>query len=446
MTRTAVAVAPVATNKAASSKSSSLLLQRKCACGGSAGSSGQCEACGKNRLPLQRRAASPATGLAPPIVHEVLRSPGQSLDPATRAFVEPRFGHDFGRVRVHADARAAQSADAVNALAYTVGRDVVFGAGRYAPRTDDGRHLLYHELTHVAQQRGGAIKGLQRANGPQSPAVKQAGTETVDPKLKAENKTLEREILEVAETYYRDNDLRWLFAYAHGTITQQINDNLAAFEQPNELVRLNLHFGRAFLRAARGKPSKAWKVAFLACKGLEIASWLEPTLVGETELCGAAMAKVHIDIDLSNALQEIGCISPTDYGNMLLFVERGSFAALVRLRGETMAEAEDMVQKEVAPILGLDVKAWRNAAYQKICGVAVPDVEPGFPKRVVQRTPADTGASSELATRHQDHEGTPGGHGAAEELLIGAPDDSFERDAERMADAMVRQPARSIRS
>ncbi|MGB9632210.1 MAG: DUF4157 domain-containing protein [Chloroflexaceae bacterium] len=88
----------------------------------------------------------------PPIVHEVLRSPGQPLDAETRAFMEPRFGHDFSRVRVHTDARAAESARAVNALAYTVGRDVVFGAGQYAPGASAGRRLLAHELAHVVQQ------------------------------------------------------------------------------------------------------------------------------------------------------------------------------------------------------------------------------------------------------------------------------------------------------
>jgi hypothetical protein len=69
----------------------------------------------------------------PPIVNEVLRSPGQPLDAAICTFMEPRFGYDFSQVRVHTDARAAESARAVNALAYTVGRDVVFGAGQYAP-------------------------------------------------------------------------------------------------------------------------------------------------------------------------------------------------------------------------------------------------------------------------------------------------------------------------
>ncbi len=90
------------------------------------------------------------------IVDEVLRSPGRPLDPDSRAFFEPRFGRDLGEVRVRADAGAARSARAVGALAYTVGRDVVFGAGRFAPGTAAGRRLLAHELTHVLQQRGGA--------------------------------------------------------------------------------------------------------------------------------------------------------------------------------------------------------------------------------------------------------------------------------------------------
>lgn len=94
--------------------------------------------------------AQPAT--VPPIVHEVLCSPGQPLDSATRAYVEPRFGRDFSQVRVHTDAKAAGSARAANALAYTVGRDVVFGTGKYAPMTHEGRRLMAHELTHVVQQ------------------------------------------------------------------------------------------------------------------------------------------------------------------------------------------------------------------------------------------------------------------------------------------------------
>jgi hypothetical protein len=88
----------------------------------------------------------------PPIVHDVLRSPGQPLDTGTRGFMESRFGHDFSRVRVHTDASAAESARAVNALAYTAGQDTVFAGGQYAPSTAAGRKLLAHELAHTVQQ------------------------------------------------------------------------------------------------------------------------------------------------------------------------------------------------------------------------------------------------------------------------------------------------------
>jgi Domain of unknown function (DUF4157) len=97
-------------------------------------------------------------GAIPSIVHEVLSSPGRSLDPAVRAFMEPRFGYDFSQVRVHADAEAAESARAVSALAYTAGQNMVFGESKYEPNTRAGRELLAHELAHTLQQRdaGGA--------------------------------------------------------------------------------------------------------------------------------------------------------------------------------------------------------------------------------------------------------------------------------------------------
>jgi cell wall-associated NlpC family hydrolase len=85
-----------------------------------------------------------------------LRSPGQPLDPATRAFMESRFGHDFGQVRLHTDARSAGLAWDLRARAYTIGTDIAFGTGQYAPETSEGRHLLAHELAHVVQQRQGA--------------------------------------------------------------------------------------------------------------------------------------------------------------------------------------------------------------------------------------------------------------------------------------------------
>src|SRR4051794_34121793 len=85
-----------------------------------------------NQALLRKSAASAAPATIPPIVDTVLREPGRPLDAATRIFMEPRFGYDFSAVRVHTGEQAAQSARAVDALAYTVGRDVVFAAGRYA--------------------------------------------------------------------------------------------------------------------------------------------------------------------------------------------------------------------------------------------------------------------------------------------------------------------------
>lgn len=104
---------------------------------------------------LQRKAGPSAkAGVAPSIVHEALRSPGRPLASETLAFMESRLGHDFSQVRVHTDSVAASSARAVDALAYTVGRNVVFSEGRYEPGSGEGRRLLAHELTHVIQQGG----------------------------------------------------------------------------------------------------------------------------------------------------------------------------------------------------------------------------------------------------------------------------------------------------
>jgi hypothetical protein len=107
-------------------------------------------------------APAPSTAEAPGSAHMELGSPGQRLDAATRFFFEPRFGHDFTRVRVHADARAAASAAEVGARAYAVVEDIVFGAGEYAPWTPEGQRLLAHELAHVVQQ-GSARGYLRRA-------------------------------------------------------------------------------------------------------------------------------------------------------------------------------------------------------------------------------------------------------------------------------------------
>ncbi len=119
----------------------------------------------RTKSPGLQQVTSRSTGnIAPSIVHEVLRLPGRSLDPPTRGFMQLRLGHNFSQVRIHTDGQAAESARVVNALAYTVGRDIVFGAGQYTPHTDAGRQLLAHELVHTIQQRSGQVGVRSTAN------------------------------------------------------------------------------------------------------------------------------------------------------------------------------------------------------------------------------------------------------------------------------------------
>ncbi len=170
-------------------------MQRKCVCGGVAGTSEECEACSTEPGPgLQRKLtmnepgdryeqeadriadqmmgmlAHPAGHHAPPWIQRLARqpagpvdaatasvdhalaSPGRPLEPGLRRDMEQRFGHDFSQIRVHTDSRSAESARAVHAQAYTVGRDIVFGAGQYAPHHQAGKRLLVHELAHTIQQ------------------------------------------------------------------------------------------------------------------------------------------------------------------------------------------------------------------------------------------------------------------------------------------------------
>jgi hypothetical protein len=136
-------------------------VQRKCACGGT------CDACqtqshDEEAIRIQMKAAdSNRAGDhdAPPIVHEVLRSPGQPLDAKTRAYFEPRFGQDFGEVRLHTGRDAAKSAEALHAIAYAHQSHIVFASGRYEPHTAEGRSLIAHELVHTIQQNSSAPSG-----------------------------------------------------------------------------------------------------------------------------------------------------------------------------------------------------------------------------------------------------------------------------------------------
>jgi hypothetical protein len=138
-------------------------LQRKCSCGGS---EEECDACKEKSgtTKLQRKAAGSRLGAGvPSAVDDALRSSGRPLDPASQNFFETRFARDFSKIRIHTDTQAAESARSVQSLAYTVGNQIVFGAGQYAPQTEPGRRLIAHELTHTVQQGAASVPSMQRA-------------------------------------------------------------------------------------------------------------------------------------------------------------------------------------------------------------------------------------------------------------------------------------------
>lgn len=145
-------------------------LQRKCACGGSVS---DCHCDDEEEL-AQRKPAAPGSASARPLATDVLPhhlGSGQPLDRSTRSFMESGFGSDFSNVRVHTGPRAASAARAVNALAYTVGHDIVFAHGQYSPDTTEGRKLLAHELTHVLQQSAGLAPAAGGALLQRQPAL-----------------------------------------------------------------------------------------------------------------------------------------------------------------------------------------------------------------------------------------------------------------------------------
>ncbi|HEY8968605.1 MAG TPA: DUF4157 domain-containing protein [Puia sp.] len=141
-------------------------IQRKCAaCEEEEKVQRKCAHCEEEDKKIQRKEAS--DGSAAPShtsVKQALQSGGQPLDGHTRSFMESRFGYDFSRVQIHDDPLAHRSSSEINALAYTHGNHIVFGAGKYRPETAAGKQLLAHELTHVVQQQSAVQTQLiQRA-------------------------------------------------------------------------------------------------------------------------------------------------------------------------------------------------------------------------------------------------------------------------------------------
>jgi hypothetical protein len=150
------------------------IAQKQCTCGGQIGAGGECPQCNAGNLPVQRKAISAgAPAAASTVLPDILRfGAGRSLDASSRGLMESHLGFGFGDVRVHTGEEAAESAKAINARAYTIGRDVVFGKGEYEPATSDGKRLLAHELTHVVQQnQAGEPAGIQRQAADAAPSA-----------------------------------------------------------------------------------------------------------------------------------------------------------------------------------------------------------------------------------------------------------------------------------
>jgi hypothetical protein len=145
----------------------------------------KCAACEEEDKKVQMKGEGSSAGStnAPSSVSNVINSGGQPLDAGTRGFMESRFGYDFGNVQIHNDSHAHQSSADINALAYTNGNHIAFGAGQYQPNTISGRQLLAHELVHVVQQNSNTIqtKKVQRALGKYAKCPANADGSPADP-------------------------------------------------------------------------------------------------------------------------------------------------------------------------------------------------------------------------------------------------------------------------
>ncbi|HLM54878.1 MAG TPA: DUF4157 domain-containing protein [Pyrinomonadaceae bacterium] len=287
------------------------LLQRKCACGGPAGLTGNCEECAVKRLRgvqaklevgpagdhfeleadrvadevmsgatagpgrsgasgLQRRTAaaagpSPAgPAAAPPVVREALDAPGRPLEAGTRDFMESRFGHDFSRVRIHDDTRADASSRALDAAAYTVGRDIVFRAGRYEPGTAAGRRLIAHELTHVLQQ-GAAGLGPRLQRQPDEKAKTPEPEKAKTPERPVENCPFPSDFADASVAGAQ------MMCVSNSAFEKNASCNLT--EQHFALINAAKTTGRRLMQKAKtrmymvGGPERAQRIAARVFKG-----------------------------------------------------------------------------------------------------------------------------------------------------------------------------------
>ncbi len=349
------------------------MLQRKCGCGNAAPASGECEACKKKGGALQRRALDgrePAE--APPLVHQTLQSAGRPLDAGARAFLELRLGAEFerrrptplrhgvpgrleigpasdgfereadrtadrvlagprrgnfaldlSRVRIHADARAGASAQAVDARAYTVGNDIVFNHGQYRPETSEGRWLLAHELTHVAQQQqraplvqrniiGDFFRGIARLFGAEDYS---------DQELQAYLKTIDRGKTE--GSYDSDNKARaitnaWrlggspyvLTAQRKAVMIREMQEGYTSGADENailELLERSYNFELTYMFGAGGLTAKGLNSDFSGDNFLRLQAFYEDRFEGGMDaLLKGSVKPAGFPIPLGTVLPKLG--------------------------------------------------------------------------------------------------------------------------------------------
>ena len=168
----------------------------------------------------------------PPTVYQSLRSPGQPLNSDTCAFMEQRFGHDFSQIRVHT---APEAAAAINAKAFTLGRNVVFGAGNYRPDTSEGRKLLAHELVHTIQQKAARTQQIPKVmrfplNGPSLFA--ESSSLTSSPILQPT--VIRADLGIIARVYFARN--RFVLDSANYAVLEKLSEELAFIAAPTVVV------------------------------------------------------------------------------------------------------------------------------------------------------------------------------------------------------------------
>jgi len=274
-------------------------LPRTCSCGGS------CDTCkgeqaDEGHASLQRTSvasgisalsATPAAAVtAPPVVDEVLRSPGQPLDSVTRSDFERRFQFDFDHVRIHADATAAASARAVNAQAYTVGSHIVLGPGASSSRSPASLKLMAHELAHVVQQDGGArarhpasVVQRQKADEPDEPLDVALAREDAAEKL-AERSRAVLEQFEAGQVPSIEHAVQVApFFVQEDPLVQRIQQQMASghTDIPKRLERLQRSLrlaARAYLQQVDDADALKHQIAFV-----ELTNSFIPALLRDTE-------------------------------------------------------------------------------------------------------------------------------------------------------------------